>query len=234
MTRLLTAIACAVIFCSCEQITGSGNIITQTRHVNQFHEVKASGSVDIEVKNDADQSVRVEADDNILPHVITETRNGMLDVHLEHNISYRNITVKVYVSAASVTRLIVSGSGTITSAGTLKDDRQIETHVSGSGDIKASVDAPAIKADVSGSGVLTLQGRTRDLNCNISGSGDLRCRDLLSENTNVSVSGSGTAHVFSSVHLVAKVSGSGDIYYSGNPASPDIHRSGSGSVQPER
>jgi hypothetical protein len=234
MTRLLTAIVCAIIFCSCEQITGSGNIITQTRHLNQFHEVKASGSIDIEVRNDADQSVKVEGDDNILPHVITDVRNGMLDVRLEHNISYRNITVKVYVSGPTFTRLVVSGSGSINSAGTLTAPQQIEMHVSGSGDMKASVDAPAVKADVSGSGTMTVLGKTRDLDCNVSGSGDLRCRDLLSENTNVSVSGSGTARVFSSVNLVAKVSGSGDILYTGNPTSPQIHKSGSGSVREER
>ncbi len=70
MTRLLTAISCAIIFCSCESITGSGNIITQTRHVNQFDGVKASGSINIEIMNDEKQLVKVEADDNILPYII--------------------------------------------------------------------------------------------------------------------------------------------------------------------
>jgi len=47
------------------------------------------------------------------------------------------------------------------------------------------------------------------------------------------VSGSGNAHVFASVHLSASVSGSGDIYYRGNPQNPEIHTSGSGSVSAE-
>ena len=50
----------------------------------------------------------------------------------------------------------------------------------------------------------------------------MKCNKLLSENTTAGITGSGTAHVFASVHLVAKVTGSGDIYYSGNPPSPEI------------
>ena len=234
MNRLLTAIVCSIIFSSCHQITGSGNIITRTRDVDHFDGVKASGSINIEVTNAATQSVRIEADDNILPYVITESRDGMLDVHLKSNTSYRNISVTVFVTAPELRRLYVSGSGGITSTGTLKDPEQIELHVSGSGDLKATVDAPVITARVSGSGIITLQGRTRDLNSTVSGSGDLNCHDLLSEKANITVSGSGTAHVYSSVSLVAKVSGSGDIIYSGNPASPIIHKSGSGSVRPEK
>ena len=45
------------------------------------------------------------------------------------------------------------------------------------------------------------------------------------------MSGSRTAHVCASVHLTAKVSGSGDIYYSGNPPNPQTELSGSGSIQ---
>ena len=81
--------------------------------------------------------------------------------------------------------------------------------------------------------MLVLNGRTKDFDGKVSGSGDLKCSDLQSENTIIGVSGSGNARVFASVSLKARVSGSGDIYYRGNPSSPEIHTSGSGSVHPE-
>ena len=233
MTRLLTAIASAIIFCSCHTVTGRRNVITQERHPNQFDGVRSSGSIDVEVMNGDKQMVKVEADDNIMPFVITNVENGMLNVHLRPNQVYHDINVKVYVSAPSLSRLYVSGSGSITSKGSITDEDRIEFKVSGSGDINSLVDAPAITADVSGSGTLKLAGRTKDFNCSVGGSGDLKCKDLLSENTAVSVSGSGNANVFASVSLNAKASGSGNIYYSGNPASPVIHKSGSGSVREE-
>lgn len=232
MTRLLTAILSAIIFCSCHTITGSGNVITESRHVNQFNGVRTSGSIDIEVTNGGSPSVRVEADDNIMQYVITSVDNGLLDVHFKNNISYRNINVKVYVSAPSLSRLFVSGSGTIVSKNTVTNDDHIECKVSGSGDINASMDAPSIGADIGGSGTITLQGRTKNFDCSIGGSGDIKCRDLLSENTTASITGSGTAHVYASVHLIGKIIGSGDILYRGSPT-VEIHRTGAGSVRPE-
>ena len=233
MKQLIFAVFSAVIFCSCQSITGSGNIVTQTRNLHQFDGVRASGSIDIEVINDQSQLVKVEADDNIMPYIITKVEDGMLDVHLKPNFMYHNINAKVYVSAPSLTKLTVAGSGSITSKDVLADNEQIGFKVSGSGDINASVDAPSIIASIGGSGTITLSGKTKDFNCSLTGSGDFKCKNLLSENTTATVTGSGTAHVYASVHLGGKVTGSGDIYYSGHPA-VEIHRTGSGSVQPEK
>ena len=232
MTRILTAILSAIIFCSCQSISGSGNIVTQNRNVNQFTGVRASGSIDIEVTNDQSHSVRVEADDNIMPYIITKVEDGILDVHLKPNFMYHNINAKVFVSAPSLTKLTVSGSGSITSKDTLMNAEHIEFKVSGSGDVTAIVDAPSVNAEIGGSGTITLSGKTKDFNCSITGSGDLKCKKLLSENTIAGITGSGTAHVFASVHLLGKVTGSGDVYYSGHPA-VEINKTGSGSVSEE-
>lgn len=233
MKLVLTAFLSALIFCSCESITGSNNITTQTKNVDNFEGV-SSGSIDIEISNAESQSVKVEADDNILPYIITEVEDGILKVHYKPNTSFSNTHVKVYVSAPVFNQLIVSGSGTINSKDTIKSDGQTELKVSGSGDINLALDAPKVSANIGGSGTITLEGRTKDFNCAVGGSGDIKCSKLLSENTSITVSGSGTAHVFASVHLMAKVSGSGDIYYSGNPSSPEIHTSGSGSISAEK
>lgn len=234
MTRILTAILSAIIFCSCQSISGNGNIVTQNRNVNQFTGVRASGSIDIEVVNDQNHSVRVEADDNIMPYIITKVEDGVLDVHLKPNFMYHNINAKVFVTAPSLTKLTVSGSGSITAKDTLANAEQIDFKVSGSGDVVAIVDAPSVNAEIGGSGTITLSGKTKDFNCNIIGSGDLECKKLLSENTTVDITGSGTAHLFASVHLLAKTTGSGDIFYSGHPSPPEIRKTGSGTVEAEK
>lgn len=201
--------------------------------MNNFDGVKTSGSIDVELKNGTSTLVEVEGDDNVIPYVITKVENGLLDVYYKPGSSFNNVQVKVYVTAPSFSKILVKGSGSIVSKDNLKGTNTIEMKVSGSGDIIAILDAPAVKADIAGSGSINLEGRTRNLNCSISGSGDLKGQKLLSENTSVNVSGSGNAHIFASVALKAKISGSGDIYYGGNPPSPEIQKSGSGSVQPE-
>lgn len=128
----------------------------------------------------------------------------------------------------SIMAIVIKGDGII------KSKNQLEIVTSGSGDINLEVDAPAIHAVGSGSGDISLSGRTKDFDCKISGSGDVKCGNLKSENANIRLSGSSTAHVFASVNLKVNVSGSGDVYYSGNPTSPEIHILGSGIVKAEK
>ncbi|MEO6328540.1 MAG: head GIN domain-containing protein [Ginsengibacter sp.] len=232
--RYILFILSAFLFCSCDNISGSGQIQTENRNVGEFDGVQASGSMDIEVTDGNKVSVQVEADDNVLPYILTEVKGGVLEVYYKKNTSFNNVHTRVYVTAPVFTRLLVRGSGNIVSKNTIKSDESIAAKISGSGDINADVDAPEVKAEISGSGNLSLRGRTKIFEGNISGSGDLRCKDLLSENAKIGIAGSGTAHVYASVHLKASTVGSGDIYYSGNPSTPEIHKIGSGNIEPER
>lgn len=237
MKNLLIVFSGTIMFCSCNMvdgIKGSGNIRTEKRNVDQFTGIKTSGSIDIEIKNGETQTVEVEADDNVLQYVIVSVSNGMLDVRYKPNMSFTNVHTKVYVTANNLDRVFTSGSGDIISTDTLHSDKQIEVNSNGSGGIKVFVDAPSVKAHSDGSGNILLRGRTKSFDCSSDGSGDIQCKDLLSEATNVNISGSGNAHVYASVKLKATTNGSGDVYYSGNPSSPEIHKSGSGDVEAEK
>jgi Putative auto-transporter adhesin, head GIN domain len=239
MKNLSILIAASVLISSCDVITGTGvtgngNIRTEKRSTGNFNAVKSSGSIDIEINSGDAYSVSVENDDNILQYVVTDVNDGTLDVHYKDGYSINNDHAKVYVTAPSLDKVSVSGSGDITTQSMLKNSRQIEMNISGSGNIKAQVDAPVIDISVNGSGNIGLTGHTKDFTCSISGSGDVNCGALESENATVKIAGSGNAHVFASVHLSATVVGSGDVYYRGNPSSPEIHTSGSGSVQAEK
>lgn len=239
MKKLIVLVTAALCFAACnvsfngDSLTGNGNVKTETRSVGNFNAIKTSGSIDIEISQGDTYSVSVEDDENILPVIVTEVEGGVLNVHYKNNTSIGEDHAKVYVKAPSLDKIISSGSADISIKDVVKNDREIEISVSGSGNINGGVDAPKISASIGGSGNVSLSGRTKDFEGKVSGSGDLNCGDLQSENTTVSVSGSGNAHVFASVSLNARASGSGDVYYRGKPGSPEIHTSGSGSVQPE-
>ncbi|MEP6594874.1 MAG: head GIN domain-containing protein [Ginsengibacter sp.] len=234
MYKYLIFILSAFIFCSCNNINGSGNIKTENRNVEQFDGVQASGSMDIEVTDGEKLSVEVEADDNVLRYIVTEVSDGLLDVYFKSNTSFNNVHAKIYVTALGLKRLFVKGSGSIISRNKIQNTSSVSTRISGSGDINATVDAPDVRAEISGSGNLSLQGRCKNFEGSISGSGDLKCGDLLSENADVSIFGSGNGHVYASVRLKASTTGSGDIYYRGNPSSPETSKTGSGNIVAEK
>ena len=97
----------------------------------------------------------------------------------------------------------------------------MDVSLSGSGDIVLNIESNKAKANVSGSGDITLKGRASNLLATVTGSGDFHGFDLDSVNTEVSVTGSGDAKVNCSGELKARVTGSGDIEYRGNPTRED-------------
>ena len=234
MQKIPGVIVCFIIFSSCTGITGSGRIKTEERMVGHFDGIQSAGSVDIEVKIGPTQRVEIEGDDNVLKYVLTEVSNGLLTVRNKSHIRLINSHLKAFVTTPVLNRIYVTGSSDIQSRDTLRDATGIELNVGGSGDIKAIVHTPTVTSNVTGSGSITLQGVTRNFDLTITGSGEVKSRELMSENAVVRVSGSGSAHVYASMKLDASVTGSGDIFYSGNPTSPSISKSGSGSIQKER
>ena len=234
MKNLLFLLIASLCFASCESISGNGNVKNENRDLSQINAIKTSGSIDVEISNGTGYSLTVQNDENLIPYMVTEVNDGELNIHYKNGYSIMNDHAKVIVTVPSVDRITTSGSGDITSSGTIKSDNSLTLKTSGSGDIKANVNAPSVKVTGSGSGNITLSGMTKDFNCSISGSGDINCGNLKSENAVIHVSGSSDVHVFASVSLKVNVSGSGNVHYSGNPSSPEIHISGSGTVEAEK
>ena len=231
MKRLLAFTILIISLNSCNVITGNGNIRSEIRNTPDFSGINAQGSMNVEIRRGSATSVKVEDDENLLPYLETDVEGGVLRVSYKSGTFINNDHAKVYITVPTLDKVIMSGSSDLMIRDTLSSPSKIEMGVSGSGSIKGMVDAPLIDISVSGSGSIDLSGRTKELDAEISGSGNLHCSDLLSENTKVHVSGSGNAHVFASVSLEASVSGSGDVFYLGDPASPKISTSGSGSVR---
>lgn len=234
MKNFITSLIAVVSFASCNVITGNGNVRDENRNIPNIHTVKTSGSIDVEIKSGDTYALMVQDDENVLPYIVTDVNDGVLNIHYKNGTDINNDHAKVFVTAPSLDKIVTTGSGDINGDGIIKSSNHLEFNLTGSGDINADVDAPSIKVSGSGSGNIKLAGRTKDFDCKFSGSGDVNCGNLQSENTTITISGSGNAHVFASVRLKARTSGSGDIYYLGNPASPEIHSSGSGTVQAKK
>ncbi|MBA2250294.1 MAG: DUF2807 domain-containing protein [Chitinophagaceae bacterium] len=235
MKILFAAFFSVIILISCNGINGgihgSGNIKTEQRNVGDFNGVLVSSSIDVEVVQGDHASVEISADDNVLRYIIVDINNGMLDIRQKDNTSFNDTHISAKVTAPVINKLYVEGSGNLTVNNILKDASQIEIKLQGSGDIDATVNAPLIKITSDGSGNITLKGKTQTLDAQSSGSGDLKCADLLSENTMITSNGSGNSNVYSSVSIKAKTNGSGDINYSGKPKSTQIEKNGSGSIE---
>jgi hypothetical protein len=102
--------------------------------------------------------------------------------------------------------------------------------MSGSGSMELNILCQDLRATISGSGDALLKGVAKDSEIMISGSGAMHGYDLMTERSDVTISGSGIAQVNAVDELNALISGSGSVYYKGYPRNVSQMVSGSGKV----
>ncbi len=61
-----------------DRVVGSGTVVTASRSVSDFHGVSVSGVGQLVLENAGTESLTITADDNILPLLESEVRNGVL------------------------------------------------------------------------------------------------------------------------------------------------------------
>jgi Putative auto-transporter adhesin, head GIN domain len=209
LRRALLVLLGAVSTSSCLLgVQGSGNVITESREVSGFEEIVLDGSGRVEVAVSGSESLTIEAEDNIMPLLETQVRDGRLVLGNTRSIS-PTVDVVYTITAATLDGLDISGSGVVVATG---------------------VDGTDFNVDISGSGNVELEGTLSGLlSVSISGSGEFDGESLSSPEGRVDVSGSGNAVVNVTDSLAVSVSGSGDVSYIGQPT-VDSAVSGSGNV----
>jgi len=237
MKRLSILLAISSIyFVSCQyiggqRVSGSGHITTQDRSVGSFNSIRSGGSTNVHVMQSSTNSVKIEADDNLMQYIDVYVEGNTLYIKSKNGYNLNpSKDITAYVSAPAFKDISVSGSGDIIGDNAISGNDPLDLHVSGSGNINMQVNVPKVSTDVSGSGDVTLKGQAKDFDAELSGSGKIKCLDLVTDNTSLHLSGSSDADVNANKSLDINVSGSGSVRYKGNP-SISQHISGSGDIR---
>ena len=214
-----------------KKIKGNGNMTTITRTTSEYDGIKCAGNMDFVIVSGIEGNIKIEGEENLLEHIVTEVKNNNLIVKTRKGTNLKsssNKTIKITIPFKDISKVSLSGSGDLWNEDTITATH-LDVSLAGSGDIILDIKASSTKASISGSGDLKLKGDTNNLVAKVAGSGDFHGFDLQANNTEVSVAGSGDAKVVSNETLKARVAGSGDIVYRGNPTI-DSKVAGSGSI----
>jgi hypothetical protein len=210
---------------------GSGNVKTETRDVSDFHSIEISYPADVLVKQGSQESLQIEAEDNLLPGLKTEVKNGVLDIFYKTtNGKHVNPTktVKITVVVKDLTSVDFTSAGELT-IDNLKTNT-LDVSLSGAGNLKLNkILVKALGVSLSGAGSMSASGTADNLNLSISGFGDFKGADLHNRDARVEISGAGSATTWVDNNLDAQISGAGSISYYGS-ASVTKQVSGVGGV----
>lgn len=192
--------AAFIMNCHMDSITGqkgSGNAKTETRNISGFKKIAASGAVHVEVSIQKDFSVTVEADDNLLGLVKTETSGDTLKIYTADKISTKT-DIKVKISMPSIENLDISAA-TVATVTNVKAD-SLEIKASSASKVKITGEAKTLKADASSASSIDAE-------------------NLKTVDASVEASSASSATVSAANELKAKASGASSINYVGDPKS---------------
>jgi len=228
----------AIIMCLCitacadgqfrKTVYGNNKVIKRERTAEPFSGVRVSTGIDVYLSQGDKMSLSVEADENLHEYILTEVKDGILNVYTEVNIREAEMK-RVYVTMKEVNSVTTSSAGDILGETPVKTDN-LKVNASSAGDIKLEVYAKNIDVNGSSSGDITLFGEADMLDANLSSAGDFNAFNLKVREADVTVSSAGNADLYVTEKLNARASSAGDINYKGDPKYVDAHSSSAGGI----
>lgn len=205
----ITMLLIGAVWLSACGVRGSGNVQTEERQVRDFSAISLNGFGKLIIEQTGTESLSITADDNILPLITSEVRNGTLYLGFKEERMVNNVS-------------------DITFRVTINDLEAID--LSGAGSVEATnINTDQLRITSSGAGDVNIAGTTEKQEVELSGVGRYNGEDLVSKEATVETSGAGNAVVQVSDSLDANISGAGSVTYIGDPQVKQVI-SGAGSV----
>jgi hypothetical protein len=209
-------------------VRGNKNVVKKERTISSFDGIRVSSGVNVYLKQGEKESITVEADENLHEYILTEVKDGILNVYTDAIIREAKME-RVYVTIKEVRSIKTSSSGDIVGETPVKG-MDIEIGASSAGDIRLEVYAKKLDVNISSAGDVYLSGEAESLNADLSSAGDFNAYNLKVKEADISASSAGDAKVNVSEKIRARASSAGDIYYQGDPKYIDAHSSSAGGI----
>ncbi len=180
-----------------EVIVGSGNLVTESRSVQGFSGVAASGAGLVTIEHTGTESLTITADDNILPHLTSEVAGDLLLLGIEDDVQISTDDPPLYeVTVRELDEILVAGAIGVEASG---------------------IDAARFDVAAAGASAVTAAGRADHQFVSLAGACAYQAEGLESRIATVALDGASVAVVRVSERLEGTVTGPSVLEYYGNP-----------------
>jgi hypothetical protein len=197
------------------QVIGSGKVISEERQVSGISSISIGSSMNLFIEQTGSESIRIEADDNVIPYITTQKTGGELKIQLR-SVSLRSIhPINCYVTVKDLSKIKVSSSATVKCDDLETESFSIEMASSSKGTLIIHV--TKLNLNIGSSAGLTLSGEAVSQDIRLSSSGMLEAYKLVSKDCKILAQSSGYANINVSEKLYAEVGSSAHVNYKGDP-----------------
>jgi len=223
-----------------DTIQGSGDVMTEERGVSGFDRLSLVGAGDVMITQGDEEALTVEADDNLIPYIMSEVQNGKLVLGFTDAAKRRNVRpskkIMFHLQVKELRGLDLLGAGDImissvdaegleillAGAGDIEassvDVDRLEILLAGAGDVRIdSLQAEALVIHLDGAGNVEVAGRVAEQGVFVNGAGNYRAGELESQTATVEVNGVGDATVWAADTLDVRINGPSTVKYYGSP-----------------
>lgn len=207
---MITIVIVTMPFASFCQIKGSGNIQKESRSTASFTQIEVGGAFDV-MLSQGNTSVIVEADDNLIPYIETNVKEGILYIRTKKGVIInKSASLKIYVTAPDLTSINVSGAANIKSADILNYSK-LDIDASGASDASLKINSDKLKVDVAGASCIKLELNAKELETEASGASNINLSgSTIEHHSEVSGAACIDARELKSVTTTSDISGAGD------------------------
>ena len=198
--------------CDDEKVKGNGKVVSQDRVLASFDKINLAGSIDIIIDQNGKESAIVESDENLQEYIVTEIKDGVLNIHEKEHYDLKATKLIVHVSCKNLKAISSGGSSDVKTISTIKGDDFSISH-GGSGDFDLTFAVKKLKISTAGSGDYVLKGTADEFTLSSAGSGDVNAKEFAISNAKISSAGSGDVILKKGVTASVSSVGSGDVSY---------------------
>jgi len=226
LTILVCLLPILLLSCFVSPVIGSGKIISEERQVSGIKSISIGSSMNLFLNQAESESVRIEADDNIINYITTQKIGDELTIQLKLANFFSIHPINCYVTVKDLSEIKVSSSATVKCDDLDTENLSIKMASSSKGVLNLHV--TTLDLNIASSANLKLSGEADTQEIKLASSGRLESYDLVSKNCKITANSSGYASINVTEKLDAKVNSSAQVNYKGNPeVNSEISSSGS-------
>ena len=211
-------------------VKGNGNVTIENRTLNQpFNAIQTNQGLDVYITQGNEESILIEADENLHELIRTEVTDNELRIYLDKNIGYAS-SKKVIVTFKDVSKITSTSGSDLVSTNTIETDH-LELNSSSGSDMKLDINTSSLNCNASSGSDLKLSGKTDTFTAKATSGSDIKAANLMAQSSHVSVNSGADITVNTSKELIANANSGGDIKYYGNPEIVNKNGGPSGSIK---
>lgn len=223
---LMTVVCTSCVIEAFNGIKGDRNVVTENRKITEdFTAIRTSTGLDVNITQENQNAVIVEADENLQNLIVTEVENGVLKIYSEKNI-WSAKSKKIHVSIKTLNSLKASSGSDVRTVKKIQSE-EISIGASSGASVRMTVVANSIATNTSSGATIRVSGSADNHAAKASSGSSIKAYDLISKNVIVNVSSGANIDIHASEKIEARASSGGDIDYKGTPKKV-LRRSSSG------